>query len=97
MAEAPEGFDVTESARIIGCWKGLLDQGRDNGTKLKNAVAFCSTIEESKRIVSYFQETVDAYIDYEHEHGVDLRRVRRQRQLGNDFDDAEYDQEPLDA
>ena len=76
MAEAPEGFDVTESARIIGCWKGLLDQGKENGIKLKNAVAFCSTIEESKRIVSYFQETVDAYIDYEHEHGVDLPNFR---------------------
>ena len=64
MVEEGDGFDVTESARIIGCWKGLLDQGKDTGHKLKNAVAFCSTIAESKRMSDYFQKTVDAYIDY---------------------------------
>ena len=71
MAEEGDGFDVTESARIIGCWKGLLDQGQDAGAKLKNAVAFCTTIAESKRISDYFERTVDAYIEYEKEQGRD--------------------------
>ena len=76
MAEEGDGFDVTESARIIGCWKGLLDQGQDTGVKLKNAVAFCTTIAESKRISDYFERTVDAYIDYEKEQGRDLPEFR---------------------
>lgn len=69
MADEGDGFDVTESARIIGCWKGLLDQGEGTGARLKNAVAFCTTIAESKRIADYFQRTVDAYIDFEKEQG----------------------------
>lgn len=76
MAEEEDGFDITESARIIGCWKGLLDQGEETGKKLKNAVAFCSTIAESLRIAEHFQKTVDAYIDYEKEHGNDLPEFR---------------------
>lgn len=70
-------FTVTESSRIIGCWKGLLDQGKETGgVKLKNAVAFCSTIAESKRISEDFQRTVDAYINYEKEAGKDLPEFR---------------------
>lgn len=76
MVEEGDGFDVTESARIIGCWKGLLDQGTVNGHKLKNAVAFCSTIAESKRMSDYFQRTVDAYIDYEREQDHTLPEFR---------------------
>lgn len=76
MAEEGDGFDVTESARIIGCWKGLLDQGEKTGHKLKNAVAFCSTIAESKRMSDYFQRAVDIYIDYEKEQGHDLPEFR---------------------
>ena len=76
MVEEGSGFDVTESARVIGCWKGLLDQGEIEGHKLKNAVAFCSTIAESKRIADYFKRTVDAYIDYEKEQGHPLPEFR---------------------
>ncbi len=76
MEEEGDGFSVTESARIIGCWKGLLDQGNINGDKLKNAVAFCSTIAESKRITEYFRKTVDIYIDFEKEKGKELPEFR---------------------
>lgn len=76
MEEEGEGFTVTESARIIGCWKGLLDQGNIDGNRLKNAVAFCSTIAESKRITEYFKKTVDIYIDYEKEKGKELPEFR---------------------
>ena len=76
MVEEGDGFDITESARIIGCWKGLLDQGDPTGHKLKNAVAFCSTIAESKRMSDYFQRTVDAYLDYEKEQGHALSGFR---------------------
>lgn len=72
MAEEGDGFDVTESARIIGCWKGLLNQGQENGIKLKNAVAFCSTIAESKRISEFFEAIVKAYIKFEKEQGKQL-------------------------
>ena len=76
MTEENGEFTVTESSRIIGCWKGLLDQGKDDGVKLKNAVAFCSTIAESKRISEDFQRTVDAYIDFEKEQGKELPEFR---------------------
>lgn len=64
-----EGFEITDAAKVIGCWKGLADQGKKDGTghPLKNAVAFCSTIPESRRISEYFEQTVRAYIDYERE------------------------------
>lgn len=61
MEDEGGGFSITKSARIIVCWKGLLDQGQAEGYKLKNAVAFCTTIAESKRIADYFVRTVDAY------------------------------------
>lgn len=76
MKEEGEGFNVTQSARIIGCWKGLLDQGNIDGNRLKNAVAFCSTIAESKHITEYFKKTVDIYIDYEKEKGKELPEFR---------------------
>lgn len=76
MEEEGDGFTVTESARVIGCWKGLLDQGNIDGNRLKNAVAFCSTIAESKRITEYFKKTVDIYIDYEKEKGKELPEFR---------------------
>lgn len=66
-----EGFEITDAAKVIGCWKGLADQGKRDGSghPLKNAVAFCSTIPESRRLSEYFEKTVKAYIDYEHEQG----------------------------
>lgn len=66
-----EGFEITDAAKVIGCWKGLSDQGKKDGSghPLKNAVAFCSTIPESKRLSEYFERTVKAYIDYEREQG----------------------------
>ena len=76
MEEEGDGFTVTESACVIGCWKGLLDQGNIDGNRLKNAVAFCSTIAESKRITEYFKKTVDIYIDYEKEKGKELPEFR---------------------
>lgn len=74
MAMAHEdGFEITDAAKVIGCWKGLADQGKgDEGTPLKNAVAFCSTIPESKRMAEYFQQTVNAYLEYENEQGNDV-------------------------
>lgn len=74
MAMAQEdGFEITDAAKVIGCWKGLADQGKgDEGTPLKNAVAFCSTIPESKRMAEYFQQTVNAYLEYENEQGNDV-------------------------
>ncbi|MBQ9000457.1 MAG: DEAD/DEAH box helicase family protein, partial [Eggerthellaceae bacterium] len=68
------GFEIPDAAKIIGCWKGLLDQGRDEGgIRLKNAVAFCSTIAESQRIQQFFTRTVASYINYERdEKGIDL-------------------------
>ncbi|MBR4655768.1 MAG: DEAD/DEAH box helicase [Oscillospiraceae bacterium] len=76
QVEEGEGFDVNESARIVGCWKGLLNQGEDGGHRLKNAVVFCNTIAESKHMSEHFQRTVDAYIDYEKEQGKPLPDFR---------------------
>lgn len=73
---AEEGFEITDAAKVIGCWKGLADQGKgDEGVNLKNAVAFCSTIPESKRMSEYFQQTVNAYLEYENERGNDVPQL----------------------
>lgn len=66
-----EGFEITDAAKVIGCWKGLADQGKEDGSghPLKSAVAFCSTIPESRRLSEYFEKTVKAFIDYEREQG----------------------------
>ena len=65
-----DDFDVPEAAKIIGCWKGLADQDKgEKGHPLKNAVAFCSTIAESKRMRDYFGRVVDAYIEQARERG----------------------------
>lgn len=71
MAMAMEDeFEITDAAKVIGCWKGLADQGKGTkGVALKNAVAFCSTIPESRRMAEYFQQTVNAYLEYENEQG----------------------------
>lgn len=61
-----EGFEIPDAAKIIGCWKGLAGEGDGAaGHALKNAVAFCTTIAESKRIQEYFKQVVDAYIAHE--------------------------------
>lgn len=63
-----EGFEIPDAAKIIGCWKGLAGEGDGGaGHALKNAVAFCTTIAESKRIQEYFKQVVDAYIAHEKE------------------------------
>ena len=54
-------FDIPEAAKIVGLWKGLVNQGISSGKPLHNAVAFCNTIAESKRICEYFERVVSAY------------------------------------
>lgn len=69
-----EGFEIPDAAKIIGCWKGLADQG-EGGHLLKNAVAFCSTIAESKRIQDYFKRVVEAFIIEEEKKGNDMPQL----------------------
>lgn len=63
--ESGKGFDIPEAAKIIGVWKGLANQGSFDGKPLHNAVAFCNTIAESKRICDYFMKVVNAYKETE--------------------------------
>ena len=63
--EINKGFDIPEAAKIIGVWKGLANQGSPEGKPLHNAVAFCNTIAESKRICDYFMKVVNAYRETE--------------------------------
>ena len=76
MEEEGGGFSIPETAKMIGCGKGLLDQGNANGSPLKNAVAFCGTIAESRRMADNFKKTVDIYLDYEKERGKELPEFR---------------------
>ena len=59
--EEDKDFDIPEAAKIIGLWKGLVNQGLSSGKPLHNAVAFCNTIAESRRICEYFERVVNAY------------------------------------
>ena len=68
-----EGLKVNEAAKIVGCWKGLANQGQlGNNTPLRSAVAFCNTIAESKMLSSNFQKIIDAYIEGEKNEGRDV-------------------------
>ena len=59
-------FELPEAAKIIGVWKGLVNQGEKAGRVLHNAVAFCNTIAESKRTAEFFMKVVDSYRKTEH-------------------------------
>lgn len=59
-------FELPEAAKIIGVWKGLVNQGEKAGRVLHNAVAFCNTIAESKRTAEFFMKVVDSYRETEH-------------------------------
>lgn len=74
--DADSEFKIPDAAKIIGCWKGLADQGSEDGHPLRNAVAFCSTIAESKRMQEYFGKVVDRYIAEEEANGKDLPGLR---------------------
>ncbi|MCR5662166.1 MAG: DEAD/DEAH box helicase family protein, partial [bacterium] len=57
----PEGLELDEPARIVGCFKGL---SRKDGSS-RCAVAFCNTIAESKRMAKYFVDVVNKYAETE--------------------------------
>ena len=51
---------LADASRLVGCYKALRDQGnRKEGVKLKRAVGFLSTIENSKDAKDGFQKVVD--------------------------------------
>ena len=49
-----------DAAKIIGCYKALRDQGKEDGTgkMLKRAVSFSNTIKNSKMVVEKFSKVV---------------------------------------
>lgn len=70
-------FVIPDAAKIIGCWKGLAGEGEGGaGHALKNAVAFCSTIAESKRLGEFFNQVVNRYIEHEKESGNESPQLR---------------------
>lgn len=70
-------FVIPDAAKIIGCWKGLAGEGEGGaGHALKNAVAFCSTIAESKRLGEFFGQVVERYIEHEKESGNESPQLR---------------------
>ena len=54
------GLKLSDAAKLVGCYKALRDQGNGNkGIKLRRAVGFLSTINDSKRAKNGFGKVVN--------------------------------------
>ena len=54
------GLKLADASRLVGCYKALRDQGNEKeGRKLKRAVSFLSTIQNSKDAKDGFQKVVE--------------------------------------
>lgn len=67
LATAADGeLALDDVARIVGCWHGLCKRGPQfpgNDLPMRRAVAFTSTIKQSKRFQHAFPEVVDAALE----------------------------------
>lgn len=67
MATAADGeLALDDVARIVGCWHGLSKRGpqfEGDDVPMRRAVAFTSTIKQSKRFQQAFPEIVDAVLE----------------------------------
>ncbi|WP_339374490.1 DEAD/DEAH box helicase [Picosynechococcus sp. PCC 73109] len=69
LADANDELNLEDAVRITGCWNGLSkrmleDIGGnhiDDLAPMRRAVAFSSSIKDSKRVVSLFAEIIDEY------------------------------------
>lgn len=66
LLQGNNSLDTNDGAKLIGCWNGLGKQAaseldfHDDPQPTKRAVAFCNTIDNSKKLESYFSEVVAA-------------------------------------
>ena len=78
---------LDEATKIIGCYKALTKSGltpkdTENSADeyelnpMKRAVAFCQSIDISKSIAKYFDDTVDDYLKYEKNNNNEQERLR---------------------
>jgi predicted helicase len=68
LATAADGeLQLDDVARIVGCWHGLSKRGpqfgEEDNVPMRRAVAFTSTIKQSKRFEAAFPEIVDAALE----------------------------------
>ena len=69
LADANDELNLEDAVRITGCWNGLSKRmlediggnSIDDLAPMRRAVAFSSSIKDSKRVVSLFGEIVDEY------------------------------------
>lgn len=71
LADPENGLNIDDVGRIVGIWNGMMRRnGYKNpvknspydGAPLERAIAFTSTIEESKKVSDQFEEVVNDYI-----------------------------------
>lgn len=69
LSDTNHELNLDDAARIVGCLNGLSKRGVSEQTfavdpkPMQRAVAFCNSIKNSKRIVSFFNELSPIYTD----------------------------------
>ena len=67
LAAGGSELNITDAAKIVGCWQALQDPEDARGTNrrrpLKRAIAFTNTIASSKRLVEHWGDVVDRAIE----------------------------------
>src|SRR5699024_10005736 len=70
MLSGENELQFDDITKIIGCWNGLVKRkGNTNqtlGPPMKRALAFTSTIKESKMLANMFSKVVDEYLQNNH-------------------------------
>ena len=77
LAAGTSELNITDAAKIVGCWQALQDPehtGRAKRRPLKRAIAFTNTIASSKRLVEHWGDVVERAIEQ-------LPKAQRQRAL----------------
>lgn len=66
LSDPENGLNVDDIGRIIGVWNGMLKRETNSnnvsGAPMKRAIAFSSTIKDSKRLTNEFESVVNDYL-----------------------------------
>ena len=65
LAAGGSELNITDAAKIVGCWAALQDPENAGNARrpLKRAIAFTNTIASSKRLVKHWSDVVDRAIE----------------------------------
>lgn len=79
LSDPENGLNIDDVGRIIGVWNGMVKRdprtGKATGSPMKRAIAFTSTINNSKALANQFESVVNDYLDSEDGYTVNVRHA----------------------